>query len=71
MAAYVQMKYYSIKDAREIKYNSFVSDLSGFIFLLKRREIAPEDIKELRINKEKVDPAEIIKKAEAAGYGLQ
>ena len=70
MAAYVQMKYYSIKDAREIKYNSFVSDLSGFIFLLKRREIDPADIKELYINKEKVNPAEIVKKAEAAGYGL-
>ena len=70
MAAYVQMKYYSTKYARDMKYNSFVSDLSGFMFLLKRKEIDPEDIKELSINKEKVNPAEIIKKAEAAGYGL-
>ena len=58
MAAYVQMEFYSLKHARDMKYSGFVTSAADFGFLLERHGIEPDHIKSLALDGEQRRDAE-------------
>ena len=58
MAAYVEMEFYSLKYARDMKYHGFVTSAADFGYLLERHGIEPDHIKSLALDGQKRDDAE-------------